>query len=362
MALRHHFCVATGLCLSVFAAPSPAVEGFEADPAETAPLAASTLLLDAVLVDGAYVAVGDRGHILTSSDAGETWQQQAVPTRSMLTAVWFHDRQTGWAVGHDTLVLKTTDGGVTWIPKHYAPDPEQPLFDVWFAEDGQKGFAVGAYGFLLSTRDGGETWQAGSMEAEVWDPEAEAAAAGGEDDPATEAVADESVDDMDDEEGFDDWDDVEGGVHLNKISQADDGTLWIGAEAGKLYRSDDGGETWLRIPTPYDGSFFGILPVGESQVLAFGLRGNLFFTDDRGANWTRLETPETVSLNDAIQLDDGRVVIVGMAGTVLVGTPEGGFELKQQDDRKAIVQVLPGDGSLLLFGEAGAVKIPVPAG
>jgi photosystem II stability/assembly factor-like uncharacterized protein len=354
MALRQYSCVATGLCLSVVAVPATAVEGFEAQPAQIAPLADSTLLLDAVHVDGVYVAVGDRGHILTSSDAGETWQQQAVPTRSMLTAVWFHDRQTGWAVGHDALVLKTTDGGETWTPKHYAPDPEQPLFDVWFAEDGQRGLAVGAYGFLLSTADGGETWEASSLEADTWDPQAAEAEAGGEDDPATEA--------LDEDEGYDEWDDVEGGVHLNKISRAADGTLWIGAEAGNLYRSDDGGDTWLKIPTPYDGSFFGILPVGSSGVLAFGLRGNLFFTDDRGANWTRLETPETVSLNDALELEDGRIVIVGMAGTLLVGSPETGFELRQQEDRKAIVQVLPADGSLLLFGEAGAVKIPVPAG
>ncbi len=360
MALRHCFRAAAGGILGILiTASASALDDFEPDPAEIAPLAASSMVLDAVQVDGDFIAVGDRGHILVSTDGGQTWAQQSVPTRSMLTAVWFHDRQTGWAVGHDALVLKTTDGGTTWVPKFYAPEPEQPLFDVWFDGEGRNGFAVGAYGFLLTTRDGGETWEAGSLEAETWEPPSEDA--GGEDDPASEALG-EAGDEALEDEGFDDWDDVQGGVHLYKIASADDGTLWIGAEAGRIYRSEDGGETWLSMPSPYDGSFFGVLPVGNDTVMAFGLRGNLFVTSDRGETWTQLETPEPVSLNDGVLLDDGQVILVGMAGTLLVGTAAGGFELVQQEDRKAIVQVLSQNGSLLLFGEAGAVKIPVPAG
>jgi photosystem II stability/assembly factor-like uncharacterized protein len=341
MALRQPFCAALGGLLAAFSiSAADALDGFEPDPAEVAPLAARTMILDAVEVDGDYIAVGDRGHILISTDGGASWTQQSVPTRAMLTAVWFHDRQTGWAVGHDALVLKTTDGGSTWTPKYCAPDPEQPLFDVWFDSAGRRGLAVGAYGFLLSTSDGGETWEAGSLDATTWESPAEDA--GGEDDPASEALA--------------------GGVHLYKIAAAADGTLYIGAEAGKFYRSGDGGESWYSMPTPYDGSFFGVLPAGGETVLAFGLRGNLFVSPDRGESWSQLETPEPVSLNDGILLDNGRVVLVGMAGTLLVGTAAGGFELVQQEDRKAIVQVLTQNGSLLLFGEAGAVKIPVPAG
>ena len=359
MALRKRFCAAAGgLLAAVLASSATALEGFEPDPAEIAPMAARTMILDAVQVGGDYIAVGDRGHILISTDGGQSWEQQSVPTRAMLTAVWFQDRQTGWAVGHDALVLKTTDGGATWTPKFFAPDPEQPLFDVWFDADGRRGFAVGAYGFLLSTSDGGETWEAGSLQATTWEPPSEDA--GGEDDPATEAL--EGDDEALEEEGFDDWDDVEGGVHLYKIAAADDGTLYIGAEAGTFYRSDDGGESWYNMPTPYDGSFFGVLPAGGETVLAFGLRGNLFVSPDRGESWSQLETPEPVSLNDGVLLDNGRVILVGMAGTLLVGTTAGGFELVQQEDRKAIVQVLTQNGSLLLFGEAGAVKIPVPAG
>jgi photosystem II stability/assembly factor-like uncharacterized protein len=58
-------------------------------------------------------------------------------------------------------------------------------------------------------------------------------------------------------------------------------------------------------------------------------------------------------------MDDGTIVVVGMSGTVLVSSDGGeSFDLVQQSNRKALMQVLPaGDGSLLLFGEAGAVKL-----
>ncbi|WVM93430.1 hypothetical protein ULG90_05695 [Halopseudomonas pachastrellae] len=34
--------------------------------------------------------------------------------RQLLTAVYFVDDKRGWAVGHDSLILNTTDGGATW--------------------------------------------------------------------------------------------------------------------------------------------------------------------------------------------------------------------------------------------------------
>ena len=56
----------------------------------------------------------------------------------------------------------------------------------------------------------------------------------------------EGEEDGDDDDGFeDDFVDPELGeqYHLNHITSAADGTLYIGAEAGKFYRSGDGGES-----------------------------------------------------------------------------------------------------------------------
>jgi photosystem II stability/assembly factor-like uncharacterized protein len=61
------------------------------------------------------VAVGQRGHVLISDDAGEKWQQSEVPVSADLVAVHFPDAEAGWAVGHDGVILNSTDGGRTWV-------------------------------------------------------------------------------------------------------------------------------------------------------------------------------------------------------------------------------------------------------
>ena len=113
-------------------------------PAEIAPLAATSLLLDLAQAGERIVAVGERGHVLLSDDKGATWRQaKSVPTRVMLTAVYFADAEYGWAVGHDETILNTTDGGETWTRSHFAPEAQQPLLDLWFANR-ISGIAVGA--------------------------------------------------------------------------------------------------------------------------------------------------------------------------------------------------------------------------
>jgi photosystem II stability/assembly factor-like uncharacterized protein len=283
------------------------------EPAIMARLAARTLSLDAVAVDGALVAVGERGHVLVSEDGGESWHQQASPTRTMLTGVYFHDRDLGWAVGHDSAILRTADGGVTWELVSWAPDDEAPFFDVWFS-DADNGLAIGAYGAYYETTDGGVTWSS------RWISE-------------------------------DDW-------HLHRIAQADNGKLYIAAEAGSFYRSDDGGESWLTLPTDYQGSYFGVLPLRGDSVLLFGLRGHLFRSDDAGESWEEIDTGTVAMLTDGVRLDDGTIVIVGLAGAVLTSSDGGNtFELHPQANRRGISAVVEvGDGSLILVGEFG-VKI-----
>jgi photosystem II stability/assembly factor-like uncharacterized protein len=75
------------------------------------PKAAKGLMIDVVHAGKRLVAVGDRGHILYSDDQGSTWTQAKVPTRQLLTAVFFIDDKQGWAVGHDAQILSSSDGG-----------------------------------------------------------------------------------------------------------------------------------------------------------------------------------------------------------------------------------------------------------
>jgi len=302
-------------------------------PAEIEPQAANSLLLDLAAAGTRLVAVGERGHVLLSEDNGVTWRQaKSVPTRVMLTAVFFADAQYGWAVGHDETILNTADGGETWTRSHFAAEAQQPLLDLWFANR-VSGIAVGAYGAYFTTNDGGRTWAS----AKFAPPPAPAAAHDG------------------DGLGPPDY-------HLNRIIGVGN-RLYIAAEGGQLYRSDDRGASWRVLPSPYEGSFFGLVPIRGEGLLAFGLRGHLYRSADAGETWSKLDSHTTAMLTDGVAINDLRVVIGGLAGVLLVSRDAGEtFRLTQQDDRKGMSALLPGPaGAVVVAGEGGVRTIRLDA-
>lgn len=278
--------------------------------AEHMPLADEALVLDAVSTSFGAVAVGARGHILLSEDYQDWRQADSVPTRAALTAVDFVGRD-GWAVGHDAVILRTSDGGATWKRQHVAPEREQPFLDVLFL-DGDRGFAIGAYGLFMSTTDGGETW----VENKV-----------------SEA---------------DDW-------HLNAITRTDRGALYIVAEQGIIYRSTDDGDTWTSSSLPYQGSMFDIIALPEERILAFGLRGRAFQTADGGESWQAVDTGTESSLNGGRLLQGGKLVIVGNNGVILERAPgRRQFTRREHPSDEPLAGVLQGSsGELIYYGING---------
>lgn len=313
-----------------------AAQGEEAEAVEYAlrkTLASKALLLDGARSGGLLVAVGERGHVLRSEDNGQTWQQaDSVPTRETLTAVFLHDERQGWAVGHDATVLRTRDGARNWELVYSAPDEELPLLDAWF-RDADNGFVVGAYGYFLATSDGGDSWSSVDL-----------AAGDGSEDLEEDPYAYEDIADF----------------HLNHVARSDSGRLYIAAEAGTAYRSDDEGASWKSLPSPYEGSFFSSLPLDGDSLLLFGLRGHLYRSDDAGETWEEVDSGTQAILTDGIRLADGTIVITGLEGSLLVSRDGGTtFSLKPQADRQGYSSVLEiGDGSLILFGEFGVTVLP----
>ncbi|MDD9979852.1 MAG: YCF48-related protein [Gammaproteobacteria bacterium] len=298
--------------------------GAEAEEAAKAPLAIESLLLDGAVAGSRLVVVGERGHILVSSDDGASWTQAEVPTRVLLTAVHMHDERIGWSVGHDAVILRTGDGGETWTLVHQAPEEELPLLDVWFRDE-RTGFAVGAYGYFLVTEDSGETWTARAV----------------------------SEDDF----------------HLNALVPVVERSpeserpptqrLYIAAEAGVAYRSDDGGKTWRELPSPYAGSWFGGLALDGNEVLLTGLRGHLFRSEDGGEAWTEVATGTQATLTAAIRLPSGSIVITGLEGSVLTSEDGGrSVSTRRLPSREGITAALPlADGGVLLVGEFGVRRL-----
>ena len=257
------------------------------------------------------VAVGPGGRILVSIDYGTSWQQVVVPVSSDLVAVHFLNPMQGWVVGHDGVVLHSSDGGMHWISqldgrqaalvtKAYfgAQDqnsvdktarleaerfveegPDKPFFDVLFVNQ-HEGFVVGAFNLAMHTADGGKTWTP-----------------------------------------LNDRTDNPGSLHLYAITQ-DGEDIYLTGEQGLLRRWDRTLQRFQSLTSPYKGSFFGI--VGKPGCLiAFGMRGNAFRSRDRGQTWQKLKIPGSAGITSGAFLKDGTVVLTTQAGKLLISKKEG---------------------------------------
>ena len=311
--------------------PFATVTGVTGDQGVNYPvLLSKSLFLDITCKGNTLVAVGERGHIIVSRN-GNPWQSINTNVTSTLTAVYFYDEKHGWAVGHDSAILKTIDGGYHWQRVYFAPEEEMPLLDVWF-ENEQRGIAIGAYGLFLTTSDGGDTWQREEMN--IVDTAT----------PETTANKDDDLADLYD-------------LHLNAITSGNNGNLYIVAEAGRIYESDDDGQSWHNLKSPYIGSLFGVLVLADDSVLVFGLRGHLFHSDNKGATWKEIETHTREMLTHGEQQDNGKVIVVGLGGSVLVSVDQGTtFTGRDLGNRNSYSAAVSYRNNVYMAGDHGVEK------
>ena len=289
-------------------------------PSQDADLASRSLLLGVSNTGKHIVAVGDRGNIVVSND-GVNWAQVETPVRATLTAVDFIDDDHGWAVGHDAVILSTSDGGKSWQLQNFQPEVEMPLLDVMFS-DTQNGVAIGAYGLMMETSDGGVSW---------------------EEKDAPEIREEE--------------------LHLNNIVRLGNGDILIVGESGMMGISSDG-DQWERLESPYEGSLYGAVARGESGALIFGLRGNVYTTDDvRSGEWKKITTGTVASFFGGTSLPSGSVALVGLAGMVAVISPTGQVSRTEVEATSGVTgsgtlsNAVPWRGGVLAVGELGASSV-----
>lgn len=333
------FSLAVVVSLSVQAAVAEPI--VEAQPAYQLPLAQHTLLTDLVKVsDQLYVAVGDRGHVLTSQ-TGTDWTQAVTPVQSLLTSVYFADQKHGWAVGHDASIIATDDGGHHWSLQQFKPETDKPLFDILF-ESPSHGIAVGAYGMFFRTTDAGKSWLAEFHEELVGDEDREFLQELKETDPEGYEAEKASI-----------------LPHFNRLYMHQ-GTLYLVGEAGFFATSTDFGKSWVRQSEFYNGSLFGLTKSLKGSLIAVGLRGHAFRSTDEGQNWQAIALPSEATLNSAFSADDGSLYLTGNAGTLLKSIDDGlTFSKVATEDSKAILNALVIGQQLVQVTEAGVRFTPL---
>ena len=282
----------------------------ERAPAPPARLATKALLLDATHAGDRIVAVGAHGIIIHSDDGGGAWKQASVPVQSLLTGVSFADDARGWAVGHEGIVLRTEDAGANWTLVTTPLHADDSLLEV-IALGPLRALLAGAYGVFLKTDDDGTSWS------------------------HREPV----VEDM----------------HINRISRGPSGTLLLAGEAGMLALSENGGEDWRQLESPYEGSFYGLHELASGRLLAHGLRGHVHVSDDRGASWSRSSVEREVLIMAAAEPRPGTVVAGGLGGVVFVSRDNADtFRAVELRQLKACAELLPtASGAILALGEGG---------
>ncbi len=371
---------------------------FAAEPVESSikPKASKSLLLDMDRHGSKIVAVGERGHVLVSSNNGESWTQSRVPTAQMLTAVDFINERLGWAVGHDGHIIHTEDGGATWVLQrdglkaqselnvaslHQAKEelkalkikiaigPSRvevgegvtPLQEVPVTE-------VDEYGYEVTPMT-----QEEQLEEAKWEVENAQARLDGV------VVAPPLMDVWFSDEnngwavgafgslvrttdGGKTWKDQSKNIgnedkyHLNAVTGVVNGTVIIGGEAGFAVYSQDNGVTWTKADLGYDGSIFGLTVAQDgSMIVATGLRGNTFRSLDLGVTWETIYPGIDYSLSNGSIYGDGDLVLVGTGGSISISHDKGSsFKQYTLPARASLSNVVVLDSNkFLLVGQGG---------
>jgi photosystem II stability/assembly factor-like uncharacterized protein len=237
-------------------------------------------------------AVGWSGSIVRSTDGGLSWVPQSTGPAYNLRSVSFADSLHGIAVGgwedaeRHYFILRTTDGGATWAGEDGGGFYETSLFGV-FLIDPNTGFAVGMLwtpkqpgnamsGSVFRTTDGGATWT--GQFGEGW---------------------------------------------LKSVSFAGVNTGTAVGYGSAIIHTTNGGITWVRQSGGTWAMLNGVVQTDASIATAVGDSGIILRTTDGGASWSRQVSGTARMLNGVSFTDPNTGTVVGDSGTILRTTNGG---------------------------------------
>jgi len=240
--------------------------------------------------------VGASGLLLRTNDGGSSWVIRQSGTEEELVDVFFYDDAHGWVVGANGTVLRSVDGGATW--RRMAKPTDRHLTGVHFVSAAE-GWACGTGGVILHTVDGGRSWetQPSNMSdtlfeiqfldalygyAVGWHGEVRSTADGGATwvrrrTPFSDPQAPAEV------------------VELTGLSFVTRDEGWVvGNHYDVIMHTADGGASWdVQRYRPTAGEYLGAVQFVDDKtgVAVGGEEGKVLRTTDGGASWRELDAP-----------------------------------------------------------------------
>lgn len=206
--------------------------------------------------------------ILRTTDGGQhwAWHKPSPPVYALLS-IYFTDSDIGWTVSGFGMILKTTDGGVTWTTLDTIKTEEgfgQTLNSIHFVNN-NIGWIVGNDGFILRTIDGGENWiyQISSTSE-----------------------------------------------HLCAVAFADTEVGCAIGGNGEILKTINGGENWVS-QRDENYWFSSIYFIDENTGWAVGDKGIILHTEDGGTNWFKQHHQDSLLLSSIYAINNQNVFAVG---------------------------------------------------
>lgn len=231
--------------------------------------------------DTVAIAVGYRGGIYESSDAGNSWSKLPTTFSNSLWAVDFLNRDTGFVGGTGNSVFSTTNGGTTWSQSFLFPVVTH-INGLSFA-DARHGIVVGDSGSIYITTNAGSSWTASTVYGIT--PSAK--------------------------------------YSLNAAVMTGQLSAFAVSSNGGIYRTIDGGATWIS-SFPVIGEDFGAVDFPSPRNgWAVGTHGIIYHTSDAGGHWLAQNSNTNQQLVDVKFADTLNGWAVGFKGALL-RTTDGG--------------------------------------
>ncbi|MCK9556646.1 MAG: YCF48-related protein [Candidatus Cloacimonetes bacterium] len=258
---------------------------------------------------------GSNGQVKQSIDGGMTWFDVNTGTNSYLSDMFWLDTNTGWIVGSQNTVLRTTSGGRSWQLIDAGTVESEQFSGVYF-EDTSTGYLVSIYGAVIKTTDGGESWTQIRNEGtlcfnEIW-------AQG-----STIIMFGQGLRISND--GGETW---TTGLNTNHeyygYFYREPGFMWVVGEDsdtgdGKVYRTEDMGQTWSLIKHLCDYTINEICAApGSSKMWFVGDYGSIYSSTNDGLSWTmNYNLLGSVMFKTICAVDENTVWIGGSLGRLL---------------------------------------------